>query len=160
MDRSLVPLTAVSAVGSGVVGGVFFAFSVFVMTALSRLPKPQGIVAMQEVNRAAPTPWFMAALFGTALTCLALAVASLADGMDDAAAWYRVAGSALYLVAVVLTIVYHVPRNDALDAVDPGAAGAPADWDRYVSAWTAWNHVRTVVCIAAAALFTIAQRVA
>jgi uncharacterized membrane protein len=160
MDRSLVTLTAVSAVGSGVVGGVFFAFSVFVMTALSRLPSAQGIAAMQAVNRAAPTPWFMAALFGTAVTCLTLAVASLVDGMGDAVAWYRVAGSVLYLGAVVLTIVYHVPRNDALDAVGPSGARAAAHWDRYVSSWTAGNHARTVLCIAAAALLTIAQRVA
>jgi uncharacterized membrane protein len=33
------------AVGAGLVGGVFFAFSTFVMKALSQLPAEQGIAA-------------------------------------------------------------------------------------------------------------------
>ena len=51
-------------------GGVFFAFSAFVMQALARLPPAQGIAAMQSINVAAVTPPFMVALFGTALACL------------------------------------------------------------------------------------------
>ena len=49
-------LTLVAAVGAGLVGGVFFAFSAFVMRALRGLPDEQGLAAMQAVNRAAPAP--------------------------------------------------------------------------------------------------------
>jgi len=60
---------------------------------------------------------------------------------------------------VVLTMAYHVPRNDALDTVDPNAADAAGHWDRYVRTWTAWNHVRTIAPLASATLLTIALRV-
>jgi len=56
----------IAAVGAGLSAGVFFAFSTFVMKALGRLPDTEGISAMQAINKAAPTPAFMAALFGTA----------------------------------------------------------------------------------------------
>jgi uncharacterized membrane protein len=69
-------LTFVSALGCGLMAGVFFAFSAFVMKALSRLPAAQGIAAMQSINVAAITPLFMAALFGTAVACLVLAFIS------------------------------------------------------------------------------------
>ncbi|MGI9030825.1 MAG: hypothetical protein ACR2HP_12705 [Ilumatobacteraceae bacterium] len=46
----------VTAVGSVVVGGVFFAFSTFVMKGLAGLPAPTGIAAMQAINLAAPAP--------------------------------------------------------------------------------------------------------
>ena len=67
-------LTLVAAVGSGLVAGVFFAFSSFVMPALRRLPDEQGISAMQSINKAAPTPVFMSALFGSAAVSLAVGI--------------------------------------------------------------------------------------
>jgi uncharacterized membrane protein len=158
LDRSLTTLTTLAAVGCGIVGGVFFAFSVFVMKALGRLPPAKGIAAMQSINTAAPTPWFMAALFGTGLACVALAGSALFR-MDEPDAVYHLVGGVLYLVAIVLTIVYHVPRNDALALVDPDSVDAASHWDHYLSAWTAWNHVRTISSIAAAGALTIALRV-
>lgn len=155
-DSFLVPLTILAAIGCGVVGGVFFAFSAFVMRAISRLPPAHGIATMQAINVAAPAPLFMVALFGTALACIALAVASLVT-WEGSRAIFLFTGSALYLVSpVLLTIVYHVPRNDALAKVDPHGAGAERHWNRYLSGWTAWNHVRTAASIAAAAMLTIA----
>ncbi len=150
-------LTVVAAVGAALVGGVFFAFSTFVMQALRRLPESQGLAAMQAVNVAAPTPLFMAALFGTALACGGLAVSALTRLAQPGAVWQLV-GSGLYLAGVVLTITYHVPRNDALARVDPAAAGAGAAWRQYASAWTAWNHVRTVTCLAGAVCLVLALR--
>ena len=70
-------LTIIAAVGAGVSAGVFFAFSTFVMKALGRLPTAQAISAMKAINKAAPTPLFMLALFGTAAVCIALSVVAL-----------------------------------------------------------------------------------
>src|SRR4051812_29165640 len=63
--RSLGSLSTIVAVGAGIAGGVFFAFSTFVMRALDRLPADRSIAAMQAINLAAPNPLFMAVLFGT-----------------------------------------------------------------------------------------------
>ncbi|MGL4966898.1 MAG: hypothetical protein ACRC67_37105 [Inquilinus sp.] len=41
-ERLMSVLVLLSALGSGLVGGIFFAFSTFVMGALARLPAPQG----------------------------------------------------------------------------------------------------------------------
>jgi uncharacterized membrane protein len=148
-------LTLTSAIGAGVVGGVFFAFSTFVMPALRRVPPSTGISAMQSINRAAPTPLFMLALFGTGATCVALGVVSLTRLGEDGSVLTLV-GSAVYLVVIVTTAAYNVPRNDALDRIDPDAASSVATWQRYLSEWVAANHVRTVAGLASAALLTVA----
>jgi len=148
-------LLVVAAVGGGVMAGAYFAFSSFVMPALRGLPTARGIVAMQAINRAAPTAWFMAALFGTAAASVAVAVSTVGR-LDDDAAWWALAGSGLYLASVGLTAAWHVPRNDALAAVDADAPSAIAAWDRYLAEWLPWNHVRALTCIAATVCFVVA----
>ncbi|MGH8017622.1 MAG: DUF1772 domain-containing protein [Opitutaceae bacterium] len=150
--------TLLSALGAGLIAGTFFAFSICVMKALFRLPPPHGIAAMQAINVVILNPWFLVVFFGTAATCLLLAGWSLFMWHEPGAAW-RLAGSGLYLVGViVVTIVCNVPRNDALAAVDADGAEGAALWAKYVPAWTAWNHVRTVAAFAAAAVLTLSLR--
>jgi uncharacterized membrane protein len=56
----------------------------------------------------------------------------------------------------VVTMVFNVPLNDALAAVDPGSPDAAPLWARYLKDWTFWNHVRTITSTAACALFIAA----
>ena len=151
-------LTLLAAIGAGLAGGVFFAFSTFIMLALRRMPDAQGIRAMQEINKAAPAPLFMLVLFGTALLCVVLGVSAVRRWGEPAAAW-QLAGAALYMICVILTMAYHVPHNDALGRLDPGAASSVAPWHHYLTYWTAWNHVRTLSASAGAVAFTVAMRV-
>ena len=154
-ERALVVLTFVSALGCGLNAGVFFAFSSFVMKALARLPPVQGIAAMNSINVFAVTPVFMTALFGTGAACLLLAVSTV-FAWQRPGAGYFLTGAVFYLVGTILvTIVFNVPRNDALAAVNPSSAEGARLWTNFVSTWTAWNHVRTVAALVAAALLTI-----
>ena len=155
IDGYLRILTITAAVGAGVSGGVFFAFSTFVMKALGRLPAAEGISAMNAMNKTAPTPLFMLALFGTAVVSIALSAVALRH-LDQRWAVYLLTGTALYLVCLILTAVYHVPHNDALALVDPAGPGAAHAWAQYLSPWTAWNHVRTVTALAGSTAFIIA----
>lgn len=156
IDGLFFALTLSAALGCGLIAGVFFAFSAFVMDALARLPPAQGIAAMQSINIVVINPWFGAAFFGTAAACLVLAVVSLSAWHRPGAA-YLLAGGLLYLVGTFLvTIVFNVPRNQALAAVDPASAEGASLWAGYVAGWTAWNHVRTVAALAAAAALTMA----
>ncbi|KAM3099091.1 DUF1772 domain-containing protein [Phormidesmis sp. 146-12] len=149
------PLMLVAALGCGLVAGVFFAFSTFVMPALARLQPPQGIAAMQSINITAINPLFMIALFGTAFVCLLLAIAVLFKWQQPSA-FYLLAGSLLYLIGTIgVTIAFNVPLNDALATVKPDSPEGATRWARYLTDWTFWNHVRTIAAIAAAALFTI-----
>ncbi len=157
IDDLLFALTFVSALGCGLIAGVFFTFSAFVMKALARLSPEQGIAAMQSINVVVINPLFMVALFGTALTCVALAVSS-PFMWNEPSAVYRLVGSLLYLVGTVaVTMVSNVPRNDALAAVGADTADGANLWSRYAAGWTAWNHVRTAAALAAAASLTIAR---
>jgi uncharacterized membrane protein len=156
IEALLLGLTLVSALGCGLIAGVFFTFSAFVMKSLARLPPAQGIAAMQSINVVVINALFMAAFLGTALACVVLAVSSLIRWHQPGAA-YLFVGSLLYLVGTILvTIVFNVPRNDALAAVDPTSADGARLWADYNVRWTAWNHVRTAAALAAAASFTIA----
>jgi uncharacterized membrane protein len=159
MNSYLFVLSLLAALGCAMMAGVFFAFSAFVMKALARLPAQQGIGAMQAINVAAVTFAFMAALFGTAVGCGALAVWAL-FAWDERFAPYLLLGSSLYLLGtILLTIAYHVPRNEALARVEPHSAEAESHWRRYLSGWTAWNHLRAATALAAAATLTIALHV-
>ena len=156
IDGVLFALALFSALGCGLIAGVFFAFSAFVMKALARLPAAQGIAAMQSINVAVLNRWFFAAFFGTAAGCVLLAVSSLLIWQEPRAA-YLLAGSLLYLVGTILvTIVFNVPRNEALAAVEPDSAEGASLWTRYVAGWTAWNHVRTTAALTAAASLAFA----
>jgi uncharacterized membrane protein len=159
IDGFLFVLTLITAVACGLVAGFFFAFSACVMKALARLPAAQGVAAMQSINIVVINPLIMGALFGTALACAVLVVASVVEWGEPYAV-YLLAGGLLYVVgAIVLTGMYHVPRNNALATVDPNGADAASHWDRYVRGWTAWNHVRTIAPLASAALLSVALRV-
>jgi uncharacterized membrane protein len=156
IDKVLFALTLVSAIGCGLVGGAFFAFSTFVMNALARLPAAQGIAAMQSINVTVINPLCGAVFLGTAAACVLLAVSSLLRWREPGAA-YILAGSLLYLIGVIIvTGLFNVPRNDALAAVAPASAEGASLWADYLSGWTGWNHVRTIASLVAAALLTIA----
>jgi uncharacterized membrane protein len=154
-DRYGRALTVFATVGSGLAAGAFLAFSTFVMTALGRLPDQEGLRAMQEINDAAPTPWFTLPLFGTALVCAVLVVIALRRTKETPAK-YLLVGSALYLAGIVVTIAYHIPKNDDLALVNSSSPGAADAWNDYRTTWTAWNHVRTLAFLGAAIVFTVA----
>lgn len=149
-------VTLATALGCGLVAGVFFAFSSFVMPALKRLPPARGLAAMQSINVLAVTPAFMTALFGTALACIGLAVwAALSSG--DRPAALLIGGAALYVIGtIIVTIVFNVPLNNRIEPLDAEAPDSAPVWEEYLAKWTAWNHLRTVAALAAAAVLTIA----
>jgi uncharacterized membrane protein len=155
MNHLILILTLLSTLGCGLIGGVFFAFSTFVMPALARLPPAQGVSAMQSINITVITPSFLLAFVGTAVTCALLAVLSLPRWHDPGAP-ARFAAALLYLIGTIgVTRVFNIPRNDALARLAPDSAEAAALWPRYLAEWTAWNHVRTVAPLLAMALLLI-----
>ncbi len=151
-------VTLLSALGCGVIGGVFFAFSTFVMKALGSLPPAQGIAAMQSINVVVINPWFLTPFLGTAMVCVVVTIAFFTRWQDPRVV-YWLAGGVLYLVGTFLvTMLFNVPRNNALAVVAPSSPESASLWASYLSTWTIWNHVRTLAALAAATSFAIAFR--
>jgi uncharacterized membrane protein len=151
----LIPALAfAAAIGSGLMAGLFFIFSVCIMQALSRLPPEQGIAAMNAINVVIQNPIFLSAFMGTALLGLALIVVAFISGGEGR--WLLAAGGLVYVVGVLLvTIVFNVPMNDALGAAAPGQAATDLWLWRYLTDWVWWNHVRTFASIGSLALFIL-----
>ncbi len=151
-------LTFAAVLGSGLVAGIFFAFSTFVMRALGQLPENQGIAAMKAINVTVLNPWFFLAFFGTGVVCLTVAFLTLGSAAGTLRA-YLLAGCALHLVGcIVVTMAFNVPLNNRLASTDPDSSGTDALWADYLSRWTRWNHVRTAAPLAAAGFFAMALR--
>jgi len=145
-----------TSVGCGLVGGVFFAFSSFVMRALADLPPAAGIAAMQRIDIVVINPWFMTPFLGTAILCVGVCIATV-FGVFATAPILIYFGSALYVIGTFgVTIVFNVPRNNTLASVEPAAGSAEEVWRDYVKSWTRWNHVRTAAAILAAGAFAMA----
>jgi uncharacterized membrane protein len=153
LERALF-LTAFGAtIGAGLVAGVFFAFSSFIMAAFARVPAEIGLTSMNMINVTVITPSFMLALFGTGLLCLILVVGGYAvwGGADGL---LLMAASAIYLIgALGVTMAFNVPLNDALAAMRPDMPQAAGLWARFLQEWTMWNHVRTVASLVSAIMF-------
>src|SRR5690606_19236618 len=64
----------VCAIGCGLVAGIYFAFSTFIMQALARVETDAGIAAMQSINRAILRSPFMPLFFVTTLAAASLAL--------------------------------------------------------------------------------------
>jgi uncharacterized membrane protein len=141
--------------GCGLVGGIFFAFSSFVMRALARLPFAEGIGAMQSINVVVLNPSFLGAFFGTALLSLGAAGLALSDWGLAYVPFY-LAAALSYLVGTFLVTAFgNVPLNNQLDAVSATDPKAPEVWKSYVTRWTIWNHVRTIAAMVAALLYCL-----
>jgi uncharacterized membrane protein len=146
-------LTLTAGVGCGLVGGVFFAFSSFVMPALKRLPTVDGVAAMQSINVTAVTPPLMTALFGTAVIALIVPLVVWRTGADSGVLALVCVAAGLYLLGSIgVTAGANVPLNNQLAGLTASAV-SDTTWTDWVRAWTTRNHIRAVASLAAAAAY-------
>lgn len=156
MTTVWIAMQSLAALGCGMMAGLFFVFSDSAMKALGSRPAAEGMAAMQAINVKILTPLFFLLFFGTGALCLVLAIAALFRWSQPGAA-LSLAGGLLYLLgSIAVTMRFNVPLNNALAAADPASETGAALWARYLKVWTAWNHLRTLACLAASALFILA----
>lgn len=151
-------LCQVSVIAFALVSGIFLTFSDFVMRSLKAGGAEAGIKIMQIINREVFATLFMVLLLGlSALSPFMIAYAWF--GGVNAASVLVVAGSALYIVGVfAVTLVFNVPMNKRLGAMDHTSAEAAAYWTTiYLPRWTLWNSVRAAAAAGAAICFLIAS---
>ena len=146
----LTALALLTCIGAGTVGGVFFAFSAFVMKALAQLPASQGVAAMQRINVVVLNPLFLSVFMGTALLAAGCVVASFFPWRAPRSP-LLLAGGLLYLAgSFFVTRAFNVPRNKRLARLSVESSEAAAYWLVYVREWSRWNDLRTAASIASA----------
>lgn len=152
----IVALVGLTMLGAAVVGGIFYAFSSFVMSALAARPSAEGAAAMQSINVVVLNRSFLGVFAGTALLALGTAVYAVVI-WGEPASLLLLGGAVLYLAGVFLvTGLGNVPLNDRLEALTVGTPEADDFWPIYLRRWTGWNHVRTAAGILSAACYAAA----
>jgi len=148
MVFGVVPVLA--AVLTGLFAGLFLSFSMAVMPGLARAGDRAMVEAMQGINTAILNPLFALVFVGAPVAAAGTAALYASAGSVGPLVWSG-AGAALLLVAVVVTFAVNVPRNNSLDQAgaaehlqDPKAVRAA-----FEPVWVRWNHVRSLVSVAA-----------
>jgi uncharacterized membrane protein len=139
--------------GAGIVAGVFFAFSTFVMKALSEVPG--GAHAMQRINVVVLNPLFLGAFTGTALLSIVAAGFAIVQWHAWRSPWLLTAAIAYVGGCFLVTLRLNVPLNNRLAKLPPDSPEATQFWPQYVRDWTRWNHVRTAASTIASACATL-----
>ena len=144
-------LSQFSILAYATLGGVFLAFSDFIMRSLSVTSGSGGMEAMQAINRQVFRYVFMSLFIGMVPVSLILAVGAYWESDQPAP---LMAAAAIYIVGVFgVTAVFNVPMNNALAALDATSAEGLQYWTtKYLPGWTFWNNVRTAACLLASAL--------
>ena len=152
--NSLVDVLALIALlGCAIIGGVFFAFSSFVMKALGDLPSPAGIAAMQSINVVVINPSFIGTFIGTAVLSILVLVLVLMSGNGPSALLFAGGAIAYFVGTFLVTMFGNVPLNNRLAAESPEGPEAAATWTHYLDVWTKWNTVRTIAALVAVLLY-------
>ncbi|MEL6205172.1 MAG: anthrone oxygenase family protein [Pseudomonadota bacterium] len=149
-------LVQFAVVAYALVGGVFLAFSDFIMRSLSITGGVGGVEAMQVINREVFRWVFMALFLGMAAVSLVL-VGYGAVSVSGPAGSLMIAAGLLYLVGCfAVTVFFNVPMNEALAGMDLSAEDTRDYWSgTYLPYWTKWNTVRTIACVASAAMLLV-----
>ncbi|MEJ8562944.1 DUF1772 domain-containing protein [Yoonia sp. GPGPB17] len=140
-------------VAYALVGGVFLAFSDFIMRSLALTGGHGGVEAMQVINREVFRWVFMALFLGMAAVSLVVAGYG-AFGVSGATGTVIMLAGLVYLVGCFgVTVFFNVPMNEALAGMEISYDSTRDYWfQTYVPRWTFWNSVRTVACAVSAAL--------
>ena len=148
-----------AAIGCGVAGGIYFIFSVTVMSSLGRIAPEAGIAAMNAMSADIVRSAFMPLFIGTTIAGTALAILSLFQWSEPGSLAILAGGLIYFAGMFIVTVAFNVPLNNSLAAIDPKSADGLSFWATYLRDWTLWNHVRTAASIAASVLFTAALAV-
>jgi uncharacterized membrane protein len=135
------------------VGGVFLAFSDFIMRSLTNTSGAGGVEAMQVINREVFRWVFMTLFLGLVPASLVVVGFTFTHSGGPAATLMLLAGLTYLIGCFGVTIFFSVPMNEALAGMDLSVSVTQDYWTQtYVPHWKFWNTVRTLACAVSAAL--------
>lgn len=132
------------------IAGLFYSFSIAVMTGLAEVDDRTFVDTMQRINQAIQNPAFFPSFAGALVLTALAAVLQRRHGPAGAVRWV-IAALVLYGIVLAVTFGINIPLNDQLDrAGDPDRITDLARVrDRFEGPWVAWNIVRTLLSTAA-----------
>ena len=148
-------LDEIAIISFGFIGGVYFAFSFFVMQSLKKTSDSDAIRTMNAINVVILKSPFMLLFFFSSFIALILFLENLILYKLISKEGFA---SLIFLVGMFLcTALKNVPLNDKLaefDLYDP-LSNPEIEWTYYYKNWIKWNHIRTVSCFLSMALLLI-----
>ena len=149
-------LTQLAVIAYALVGGVFLAFSDFIMRSLALTGGTGGVEAMQVINQEVFRWVFMALFLGLAAVSAVISAYSYLYLGGGPGALILIAGLTYLIGCFGVTVVFNVPLNEALAQMDLAASATKQFWmETYVPSWTFWNTIRTTACAGSAALLLV-----
>jgi len=143
-DRMVGLTLGVATVCLGMIAGMFFDWATSIMPALAEADDRTYVIVMQKtITTINSSPLFMLALMGAFVFTIVAAILQNRIGAKAAFRW-TLAGLALYVVAVGITMGVHFPLNDTLEkAGDPDTIDLAALRADTEDAWVAGHLART-----------------
>ncbi len=147
----------ITTLSTGLIAGLFYAYSCSVNPALGQLTDVEYLRAMQSINRVILNPVFFLTFMGT-VVLLPVSTWLSYQGQPSRQFWYFLAAAILYIVGTFgVTMGGNVPLNDALDKFTI-AGSSPEQLaqfrGQFEGKWNMFHGIRTVANIASF-LFTI-----
>lgn len=145
MTNSIViMITWLLVIGVGVMAGVYFTFSTFIMRALDALPAKHAIEVMNSINQVIVKSLFLPLFLGTTFLAL-LQVALSLTYLQGTPSYLGVISGLIYVLTMFfITALFNVPLNNQLAGFDPQKDKAESTWASYRFRWIRWNHARTI----------------
>lgn len=148
-DSVIALALTIAAISAGLMAGVYFAFSAFIMRSFDQLGAAQAADAMNAINEVILRSWFMPLFFGSTLLFAVLSVWAIVDA-DMAGRWLLFVTGLIYVAGMFLcTVFFNVPLNNRLKDAGRNNNAKAETWTHYFRYWTRWNHLRTICSLAA-----------
>lgn len=138
---------------TGLMAGLFYAFSVSVVPGLDAIGAESAVAAMRGINRKILNPTFFVTFLGPPVASAASGGLLLALDHPRPAAAFLLAAAVYVIGSFVPTAAVNVPLNNALDAQPTDTPGQAAQaWSDFSPRWTRWNTLRAGACTLSTAL--------
>lgn len=132
---------------TGLMAGLFYAFSFSVVLGLGKLPDADYIRAFQSINREIQNPIFLSCFMGIVLL-LPLSTYMHYSKPATPQFWLLLAATLIYVIGVFgVTVAGNIPLNNAIDTFKLDSASADAitaQRTAFESKWNNLNMARTV----------------
>lgn len=153
MSLWFILVCAVVLIAYAALGGVFLAFSDFMMRSLNLVRNQSGIEAMQVINIEIMRSIFMVLFMGLAVISVLLVVYAWLY-VDGTPGRLIMLSGVVYIAGVfALTAAGNVPLNNTLAGLEPQTRAALAFWkESYMTRWISLNSARTIGCFLASGL--------